>query len=347
MNPFLTDSSKLRLRSVLISAVAVFTLCCLGAETAAEAKKGKRKKAEVGVINGRVLDMEEKTVSGAAVKVTSADGAFEESATSDRKGVFSISVPEASGEYTVSLEKEGFAPFSASIPLSVGDEQNIDFRLLSAEMGQRQRAVDAYNEGVQVFNQGDKDKAKALFQEAAELDPSIFQAHFGLTDIYLSEQDYAAAAESAERYIALQPEDAKGKRLAYQAYLGLGDEDKLRVLRTALKDTEFAENLAVQTFNQGAIASQKGDLEAAVAQFQAALELDPSLKSAHAGLASVFYNMEKWDDALSSIDKLLEADPNNVQGRRIRYLIHDVRNDTEQLGPALDAYAESRRFRSR
>lgn len=340
MHRILAMPSAPRLRRALFSAVAVLTLWSLGAETVAEAKKGKRKKTEVGVINGRVLDMEEKIVSGAAVKVTSADGAFEESATSDRKGVFSVSIPDASGEYTVYLEKEGFAPFSAAIPLSVGDEQNIDFRLLSAEMGQRQQAVDAYNEGVQVFNQGDRAKAKELFQTAAELDPSIFQAHFGLTDIYLAEEDYAAAAESAERYIAMQPDDAKGKRLAYQAYLGLGDEDKLRVLRTALKGTEFAENLAVQTFNMGAIASQKGDLEVAVAQFQAALELDPSLKSAHSGLASVFYNMERWDDALASIDKVLEADPGNVQGRRIRYLIYDVQGDAAQLGPALDAYAE-------
>lgn len=326
-------------RGVLVFILALATSWSFGGAATVEAKKSK-KKADVGTLNGRVIDMQEQILSDVSIKVTSADGTFEESLTSDRKGEFSLSIPDASGDYTVHLEKEGFAPFEASIPLGPGDEQNIDFRLLTAEMGNRQRAVEAYNEGVQAFNEVDKSKAKALFSEAVERDPSLYQAHFGLTDIYLGEEDYAQAAAAAERYMALQPDDPKGKRLAYQAYLGLGDEDKARIMRSALKGTEFAENLAIQTFNQGAIASQKGDLEAAVTQFKAALELDPQLHSAYAGLASVYYNLEQWDNALAAAQSLLVADPDNLQGRRIRYLIHDVRNDTAELDAALTSYAE-------
>ncbi len=303
-------------------------------------KKGKKKTA-VGELNGRVLDTEDKALADVSVRMTSADGtSFSETATSDRKGMFTFRLTDPQGEYTVALAKEGFAPFEAEIPLGPGDTQNIDFRLITEAMGNRQRAVEAYNEGVQAFQGLDKAKAKTLFIEASTLDPSLAQAFFGLTDIYLEEEDFAAAASAAERYMALQPDDAKGKRLAYQAYLGLGDEDKQRVLRSALEDTDFADNLAVQTFNRGAIASQNGDLDEAVRQFRAALELDGELVAAYNGLASVYYNQEKYEQALAAVAELLQRDPDNLQGRRIRYLIHDVRNDQEQLAAAFDAYAE-------
>lgn len=328
-------------RGMTLLSLCLMTLWSLGLATPADAKKGKKKKGDLGVIEGRVLDTQDQILTAVAVRVTSADGTtFEESMSSDKKGMFTVEVPNPSGEYTVHLEKEGFAPFDAVIPLEIGDQQNIDFRLITEEMGNRQRSVEAYNAGVQAFNAMDKEKAKALFSEAVELDPNLAQALFGLTDIYLEEKDYAAAASAAERYMALQPEDAKGKRLAFQAYLGLGDEDKQRVLRAALKDTDFADNLAVQIFNRGAMASQKGELDEAVRQFRGALDLDPELTAAYSGLASVYYNQQAYDDALQAIDNLLQRDPDNLSGRRIRYLIHDVRNDQEHLDAAFDAYAE-------
>lgn len=328
-------------RGAAVLTLLMTAIWCLAVASPSAAKK-KKKKADDGVLNGRVLDTEDQILTDVAVRVTSADGTtFEESVTSDRKGAFVVRIPTPSGEYTVHLEKEGFAPFDASIPLEAGDEQNIDFRLITVAMGNRQRAVEAYNAGVKAFNGLDMEQAKSLFSEAVELDPKFSQALFGLTDIHLQEKDYAAAAATAERYMALSPDDPKGKRLAFQAYLGLGDEDKQRVLRAALKETDFADNLAVQTFNRGAMASQEGNLKEAVKQFRAALDLDPELKAAYAGLASVYYNQQAYDEALEAIDQLLQRDPDNLQGRRIRYLIHDVRNDDPaKLSAALDSYAE-------
>ena len=327
-------------RAALVAPLVLMILWGAFLPSPGSAKKGKSK-VVAAELNGRSLDIQDKVLTDVAVRMTSADGTtYVETASSDRKGLFTFRVPEPSGEYTVALEKEGYAPFSTTLSLEPGDEQNIDFRLITQEMGQKQRAVEAYNEGVQAFKALDKAKAKVLFTEASSLDSSLAQAFFGLTDIYLEEEDFAAAAEAAERYMALAPDDPKGKRLAYQAYLGLGDVDKQRLMRSALKDTDFSDTLAVQTFNRGAIASQKGDLDEAVLQFQAALELDPELVAAYNGLASVYYNQEKYDEALAAVAELLKRDADNLQGRRIRYLIHDVRNDTAELEAAFDAYAE-------
>ena len=87
----------------------------------------------------------------------------------------------------------------------------------------------------------------------------------------------------------LNPGDKKGQMLAYEAYQKLGDQAKLDELRAQLGDTDVAPQLAIQVYNEGAIADQQGDLDTAIAKFEDALELDPNLKEAHAGLATVYY----------------------------------------------------------
>ena len=115
---------------------------------------GKRKSKQ-GEINGRVLNQSGETLSGVTVQVTGAD--FDEATTSNNKGEFKIEIPGATGSYQVHLALEGYTPFEATIDLEVGDEQNIDFRLIDEATGRRQQAVEAYNAGVRAFNAGEKD----------------------------------------------------------------------------------------------------------------------------------------------------------------------------------------------
>ena len=131
------------------------------------------------------------------------------------------------------------------------------------------------------------------------------------------------------------------KRLAYEAYVGLGDEEKASALRSALGGSAQAGGLAIQAYNEGAVATQQGDLATAVARFEAALELDPELAQAWAGLASVYYNQENYSKALEAADTLLAMDSASVQGRRVRFLVQDaLNNDPAAFDNAFDAYAE-------
>ena len=299
---------------------------------------GKRKSKQ-GEINGRVMTQTGETLSGVAVKVTGAD--FEEQTTSDRKGEFKVEIPGATGSYMVHLSLEGYTDFEAAIDLEVGDQQNIDFRLIDEATGRKQQAVEAYNAGVRAFNAGEKDEALARFTDASTLDPELPQPLLGLADLHIEAERFAEAAAAAERYLALQPDDVNATRLAYEAYVGLGDEEKASALRSALGGSAQAGGLAIQAYNEGAVATQQGDLATAVARFEAALELDPELAQAWAGLASVYYNQENYSKALEAADTLLAMDSESVQGRRVRFLVQDaLNNDPAAFNSAFDAYAE-------
>ena len=49
--------------------------------------------------------------------------------------------------------------------------------------------------------------------------------------------------------------------------------------------------------------------------------------AALAALAQIHYSRESFDESLTAADRLLELDPENVQGRRYRYLVLDARGD--------------------
>ncbi len=326
-------------------------LACIAAIVAltfagpAEAAKKKKKKdaATEGVIAGVVKNQEGEILAGTMVTATSsgAEGFRAEVAT-DKKGEFEIRIPEAAGEYTVRLVKKGYAAFETPITLNAGDQQSIEFKLIDEAAGRRKEAVDAYNAGAKAFNDGDSAKAKALFEKAISLDGALPEPLLAVADIYLTEGADQQAAAAADRYLALKPDDQKGQIVAHEAHRKLGNTDRVEELRQALGETDISSQLAVQVFNEGAMASQKGDWDGAIAKFNEALELNPSLPAPMAALTQIYYSREKLDEAAAMIDKLLEIEPDNVQGHRYRFLVLDAQGgDAAGVNAALDAYIEA------
>ena len=230
------------------------------------------------------------------------------------------------------------APFAGTVPLMAGEEANLGFKLLDAAAGARQEAVQAFNAGVQAFNQSQFDAAKAKFLEAVEKAPDMIEPHQGLAEIYYREKDLEAAAAAIERYLAVKPDDTSALTLAYTIHQESGNRERTEQLIDALAETEKAKPLARQIYNQGVAASQRGDDERAVERFRRASSLDPELAAAYSGEATILYNEARYDEAEAALEKLFALDPQNQQGRRMSFLVHDARDDQTKAAEALEAY---------
>ncbi len=97
---------------------------------------------------------------------------------------------------------------------------------------------------------------------------------------------------------------------------------------------------AVQVFNEGAQASSAGDFDTAKAKFEEALGIDARLAPAYSGLAGIHLHQGDYGAALAAADKLLELDPNNVRGLRIRYDAYKAMGDEGKAKQALQALSE-------
>ncbi len=323
-----------------VRTLSALLVLALFSGTAAEAARKKKKNENASVFAGVVSNQGGDTLSGVQITVSgSGETSFAEEVTTDKKGEFEMTIPEAGGEYQVLLVKDGYASFETTFEFLPGEQKNITFTLLDEATGRKQDAINAYNAGADTFNSGDRQAGIEKFQMAVELDPELAEAHLALADIYLNEGEHDKAASHAETFLALKPGDQKAQVIAHEAYRKLGNEAKVEEYRTILAESGMASQLAIQVFNEGAKASQTGEWDVAVDKFNEALSLDPELTNAYAVLAQIHYSRESFDEALAAADKLLELEPENADARRYRFLVLEARGDAG-ADAAMDAWVE-------
>jgi catecholate siderophore receptor len=83
--------------------------------------------AQTTGISGRVVDPSQVPLANAQIQVVSENGAPLSSATSNQDGLFSISLQP--GNYTIKIEKHGFAEFTQTIQVSANHSDRVDFAL--------------------------------------------------------------------------------------------------------------------------------------------------------------------------------------------------------------------------
>lgn len=296
------------------------------------------RRADSGSVSGTVTTIAGEPLAGVEVTLEAKAG-DRATVTTDKRGKFSVTV--AAGDYLVSLEGVGYARFESPLTIEAGERQRISVQLLDAAAGRRSEAAKSFNSGNAALEAGDRAAAKASFLAAAEIDPTLPEPHRALADLYLREGAWAAAARSAETFLAARPDDRRVQLVAYEAYRQVGDQARVIEMRRALgADPQRASKLAVQAFNEGAIAVQQGDAEGAAARFGEALELDAGLAVAHFGLATLNYRAGRHEEALAALGKGLVLEPGSAQGRRLGVVIHEARGDLPAAAEAMDAYAE-------
>ncbi len=300
----------------------------------------KKKKKDQGELAGVVMSQAGDVLAEASVTLSATEGSdFRAETKTDDKGKFSIVVP-AAGNYVMRLERDGYAAFENQIYFDEGERQGIEIKMIDASAGSRNEAIKAYNAGAKAYESRDLAAAKQHFMAATKADPSLAEPFLVLADIHLVEGSYQDAADAAEAFLAMKPGDRKAQMFAYEAYQKLGDQAKVDGLRQELAGTDAAPQLAVQVFNEGAAANQKGDIETAITKFRSALDFNPELAEAHAALASVYYNEERFDEALASVEATLALKPDHVPAHRVQFLVHDALNNRDQAENAIDAYVK-------
>lgn len=346
--------SLLRVRRVLAPVLLSLVLTLSVAEPAL-AKKGKEKadEATIGQVAGVVSDQEGQRLEGIEIELVALpDRIPVGAAVTDKKGEFELTVQVAkedsaeeaegpvSGSYEITLHGVGYATFSDELELSAGERLDIELTMLSAAAGRRNEAIAFYNEGVKLHADSKMEEAAAKFRQAIEVAPDVAQAYLGLADVAIVTGNPQEGLEAIEKYLELEPEDEAGKRVAYEIYRALGRMDEAKALAEEMGFETADKDLAIQVYNEGAVASQKSDYDTALAKFEQAVQMDPTLGPAWAGIASIYYNRGELEQALEPAQKAVELQPDHEGSVRIRFLVLDALGKTE----AADAWETYRQM---
>lgn len=83
-----------------------------------------------------------------------------------------------------------------------------------------------FNEGVDLYRNNEVENAVQLFEQAAELDPTLTSAHVALAGLYLNKGEFDKALAASDRALALDPSNKSALKYRFEACLR-GGNDKL------------------------------------------------------------------------------------------------------------------------
>ncbi len=300
-------------------------------------------------LDGKIVDPKGKPIEGVTVTATSSDvPGFREVRTTDKKGSFTIDLPQNGVTYQYRFDKVGYATLNARQQWQLEGSQRFEWTMQpgsgpeiggAAPISLSEPAVLAYNAGVAAVKGKDYPTAEAKFKEAAGLDPQLSVAWVALSSVQLQTGHNQEAAESAEKAIALGSKDEAILAARWQAYKNLKDDAKAAA---ALKDLEaFGRRTeeAKKLHNDGVALVKAGDSAGAFAKFQEALNLDPNLRPSLVGLATAALKLGRNAEAATAAETILKADPRNDQALRLRYNACLNLGDPERLADALAGLA--------
>src|SRR6266545_1339617 len=277
-----------------------------------------------GRVLGTVTAGQNQPIQGAKVLVTLPGVAsFKQEKTTDKAGKFTLLILDATKQYMVRIEKDGFQPFEEAFKPKLEDTMHISYTLAPAqeaapapdsteakELQGKNAAVAAYNEGVGKLKADDKAGAMAKFEEALKLNPDLVEAYAVLADLYVDQKKYPQAVAAAERVLQAKPNDPGALAALYDAALGMGDTAKAEATMSALAQNAPGRETAIRILNKGVADFNANRMPEAIAAFELAEKADPTLPKTQYMLGLAYANADKKDQAKEHLAKYLEMEPN-------------------------------------
>lgn len=187
-------------------------------------------------------------------------------------------------------------------------------------------------------------KALQRFHAAAELMPSLAEAHAGLARTWLQlvatsieppQPGVQIALEAARRALALQPRQPDA--LVLVAQLTHRFEFDWTAARAGFERAlRLAPQSALVRQSQALSLMMRGDFDAAAAALAVARQLDPLHLSLRAHQALLALYRRQWEAAEGGLQALLDLSPDNVLGMSLLAYVHLCRGEPEA---AFDQYA--------
>ena len=298
-----------------------------------------------GRLQGEVVDENGEPIVNVEIHITCDEIGYDKTITTKKNGKFTLLVVDATRTYQFEFKPPEGRPWTDSVNI---DSTAVDKRTFSppsaagrsaadATAGQgSNKAIDAFNQGVAMVQQGDAAGAEAKFLEAQQINPKMPQPYSVLAGIYLDDGDYPQAIAMAQQLLELEPDNPRALQVLYDAYQATGETAKAEATLEKLT-ADGGTDAAIRVFNLGAEAARVGDLDAALANFQRAAEIDPELAAAHAALARVYFDREQYEQVIVAAETALDLDPDFIDVQKLRYESYRRTGNEEK---ALEVFAE-------
>jgi tetratricopeptide (TPR) repeat protein len=265
-------------------------------------------------LTGKIVDPDGKPIEGVTITVSSASAAknVTETFKTDKNGKFTVFMLDGTIPYKFSYAKEGWASFEETMKLKLLPERNernitlVPPAVAAAAAGQpvTDPAIDAYNEGAELANQGKNAEAIAKIEEAVAAKPDLTAGHMALAKLYLRTEAWEKAIASANSVLAVSPDEPDMFAILAQAYEKTGNKAKAKEFNTKAPANPPA------LYNEAARLINAGNDKEAEPLLKRAVEADPSFAQARYELGMVYVRLGNVAGAKEHLQKYIELEPN-------------------------------------
>ena len=169
------------------------------------------------------------------------------------------------------------------------------------------------NFGYVLWKLGRPAEAVSAERAALKLDEKNFTAHYQLGRFLLRLGDQPSLNEAAthlRRALELDPREYEVRFELLAAYRALGDTAQALAQLNLLQDARPSDPRV--TYIRGLLASDRGDLKAAVDGFREALRLDQTLVGAWQDLGMAYLKQQRWSEAVETFAEWARRQPDSV-----------------------------------
>ena len=286
--------------------------------------------AAQSIVRGRVVDAAGEPIEGATVTIQSLGGGAQAETMTDGNGEF-LQIGLNSGRYNVVVVKDNLRQVLPST-VSRGTPSQLQFQLtptsgLTAEQIKANQEMQALAAGaIAAMNAGRDDEGIQKFNEILLKIPTCSDCYYNLGVAYTKKQQYADAEFSFQKAIELNPDSGEvyaGLANAYNAQkkfdLAQQASEKAALL-TAAGGGGGAEAL----YNQGVILWNQGKFAEAKAQYESAVQADPTMAMAHYQLGMANLNLGQIPDAREAFEAYLKLDPNGPKAAEVKVFVQQL-----------------------
>src|SRR5438105_2240314 len=282
-------------------------------------------------LTGKITDAVTKAPlpSATITLVSTAGRNFRADYTAETDGQYGSLVLAGTLSYQVPYAAPGYQPYVETMKLRLGEFNTKDISLAPANAAapaagapaaaKADPAVDAYNTGAGLYNEGKKAEAAAKFEEAVGAKPDLIAGWEALARVDLDLKNYNKAIDAANQALALAPDEMDMYAVLYNAYTATGDKAKAAEAKKKLPaDANSLFNDAAKLINSGKDAQAEPLLKQAIAA-------NDKFSVAYYELGMLYVRSGKNADAKANLQKYLELDPNGKDAATAKEMLKYVK----------------------
>ena len=185
----------------------------------------------------------------------------------------------------------------------------------------------------------ENNKAKKWFEKALQYSPDEIKAYFGLGKLYAAEKDYENANRCLKAVIKLDPEGTMGmlaKRSIHSMDNQHSEEGEYGTEETndSQSSQDSTEIDIEQVLAQGYSFYLDNNIEQAVEKYRLYLKHEPNDADIWASLASCYYRLQKFQNAVKCIQRSIQINPGKPYYFKFLAMMNHVLDQTAESGNA-------------